>query len=321
MASVLTGMLWHGCLAVLFNNANWFAAKILLAGIAFLASLPGGHFFVENPSFERPPRCEVEVLDVPGGGAIHLRTNTGEGRRDWMVDCGSASGFTYSITPYLRSRGVNNLDGFLLTHGDSHHIGGTMQLLREMNPTEVIDSPLRDRSPYRKAAHEALEASAKGKVIVSRGDTITLAPGIRLHVLFPPEGLVAGPADDKAFVLRLDAGEKRILFTSDAGFPTESWLLEHAPAAELRSDILVKQIHSKDFSGTPDFLNAVRPALIVASSTNFPPEEKISDEWAAQVEALGIGLLRQDRTGAVRITLDADGNWKAQPFLKQLEEE
>ena len=319
MASVLAGTFWHG-LAILFNNANWLMAKLLLCGISALASLPGGHVFVELPSYEPVPLCEVETLDVPGGGAIHLRLNTDGHRRDWLIDCGSAAAFTYSVLPYLRSRGTNHLDGYVLTHGDSHHIGGSAELLHELNPSEVIDSPLRDRSSYRRAMHEARESSSQGKAIVTRGDTLTLAPGITLHVLFPPEGLNVGRADDKALVLRLDAGGKRILFTSDAGFLTESWLLENAPIAELRSDILIKQIHPKDFSGTPDFLRAVNPTLIVASSTSFPPEEQITDAWAAQVEALGIRLLRQDRTGAVRITLDANGNWTARSFLKPTEQ-
>jgi len=80
-------------------------------------------------------------------------------------------------------------------------------------------------------------------------------------------------------------------------------------------------MHASDFSGTPDFLDAVHPSLIVASSTSFPPEEQIREEWAAQVEALGIRLLRQDRTGAVRITLDAHGAWQAEPFMKPAEGE
>lgn len=314
VASVLAGTFWQG-LAILFNNANWLVAKILLIGVSFLASLPGAHLFVEMPSLKAPPLCEIDVLDLPGGGAVHLRTHSG-GCRDWLVDCGSASAFSYSIAPYLRSRGVNALEGFVLTHGDAQHIGGAAELLREMNPAEVIDTPPGDRSSYRRGVQAALELSGKGKTIAARGDVFTLAPGVAMHVLFPPVGFRASRADDQALVLRLDVAGKRILLSSDAGFLTESWLLENAPAEELRSDILIKQMHGKDFSGTPDFLKAVRPAAIVASSTPFPPEEQIKEEWAAQVEALGIRLLRQDRTGAVRITLNSNGEWKAEPFLK-----
>lgn len=315
LASVVAGTVspW---LAIIFNNANWLAAKLLLMGITALASLPWGHFYVEKPLLKAAPVCEVTVLDIPGGAAIHLRTHPG-GQRDWLIDCGSATAFKYTVTPYLRSRGVNDLDGLVLTHGDAQHLGGVTELLREFHPAEVLDSPLPDRSSYRRATHLALESSSKGKGILVRGDALTLAPGIVLHNLFPPADLRASSADDKALVLRLDAGGRRFLFTSDAGFLTESWLLEHAGADELRCDFLIKQMHGRDFSGTPEFLKAARPRLIVASGTRFPPQEQIREEWAAEVEALGIVLLRQDRTGAVRITVNAQGVWQAAPFLKE----
>lgn len=313
LASVVAGAFWQG-LAIIFNNANWAAAKLLLWGITAFAAIPGGHLYVGELSTRPAPLCEVEVLDLPGGGAVHLRINSA-GRRDWLLDCGSAFAFDTTVTPYLRSRGVDTLDGLLLTHGDAQHIGGALELLNTFAPAEVVDSPLRDRSPTHRAIHASLDATAQGKSLVARGDNLPLAPGVTLHVLYPPEGLRAGPADDKALVVRLDAAGKRILFTSDAGFTTERWLAENAPPDELRADILVKQMHAKDFSGTPEFLQAVGPALVVASSTRFPPQEAIREEWAAQVEALGIRLLRQDQTGAVRITLPRDGAWQAEPFL------
>ena len=315
LASVLAGAFFHG-LAILFNNANWAVAHALLFWITKLAAIPGGHVYVEMPSLRPAPLCELEVLDIPGGGAVHLRTHVGS-RRDWLVDCGSASAFTYSVAPYLRSRGVNILDGFFLTHGDSHHIGGAVPLLQELAPAEVIDSPLRDRSSYRRAVHAALESAGRGKTIVARGDVLTLAPGVALHVLYPPAGIHVSRADDKALVLRLDVAGRRILLSSDAGFPTETWLLENAAPGELRSDMWIKQAHPREISGTPDFLDAVQPALVVASGAAFPPEEQIGEDWAAQLQARGIRLLRQDRAGAVKITIDSRGTWRAEPFLAQ----
>lgn len=313
LASVLAGTVWQG-LAVIFNNANWLIAKGLLIIISAIASIPFSHRYVELPSLRPEPLCEVEVLDLPGGAAAHLRVN-GPVRRDWLLDCGSASAFSYTVEPYLRSRGVNRLDGLLLTHGDSQHVGGAEELFRAMAPKEMLDSPLRDRSSSRKAVHALLEAASQGKGIVSRGDVVTLAPGVALRVLFPPEGLEASRADDKAFVLRLDAGGRRILFTSDAGFRTETWLLENAPREELRADIWIKGAHPKDLSGIPAFVDAVSPSLLVASGAAFPVEERIDEAWAAGIETRGIRLLRQDRTGAVRITLDRQGRWQAEPFL------
>ncbi len=319
LASVAAGLVWRGA-AVVFNNANWLVAKGLLGFVSSMASLPYSHLFVESPPWKTAAYCTVEVLDIPGGAATHLRIEPHPlPRRDWLIDCGGAAAETYTVSPYLRSQGVNRLDGLLLTHGDTQHIGGAARLLLELPVEEVVDSPLRDRSPSRKALHAALERTGRGKALVCRGDALTLAPGVKLTVLFPPETLEASRADDKALVLRLDACGRRFLFSSDAGFRTESWLLENAPPEELRCDAWIKQAHAGDLSGTPEFLEAVRPALIVASGAAFPPEERINEEWARDVENRHIRLLRQDRAGAVRITLDPRGNWEARPFLSGTE--
>jgi len=318
IGSVLAGTCFPWLTAVL-NNASWILVKGVLWTITAFATVPGGYRYVNLPSLGATPTCEIEVLDLPAGGAVHLRIpakplDWGAGR-DWMIDCGGATAFSRTVLPYLRSRGVNHLDGLILTHGDSKHIGGTLGALRSVEPAEVIDSALKDRSRNRKAIYAALAAAGSGKAILQRGDAITLAPGVTLHVLFPPEGLNARSADDMAFVLRLDTAAARVLFTSDAGFLTEHWLLEHAPLEELRCDILIKGIHAKDLSGTPEFLKAAGPKVVIASSTDFPPGEHISDEWAAQTRALGIRLLRSDETGAVRVTIPRKGEWKTDAML------
>lgn len=314
MASVLAGIVCTP-LSALFNNANWLVAKIFLAGISWMAALPGAHEYRELPSTQAAPLCEVVALDIPGGAALHVRAENGGRRADWLVDCGSANAFTYSVCPYLRSRGVTRLDGIVLTHGDAKHIGGALEALRELAPREIIDSPLRDRSPSRKALHQAIQDAGLGKTLVMRGDVLTLAPGVRIHVLFPPAGHTANRADDKALVLRIDAGAARFLLSSDAGFPTEAWLLEHGAPGELRCDAWIKQRHANDLSGTPDFLGAVRPALVIASGAESPAQAEDDRAWDEQVRSRGARVLRQSASGAVRIAIDAQGRWNAEPFL------
>ena len=84
----------------------------------------------------------------------------------------------------------------------------------------------------------------------------------------------------------------------------------------MRSDILIKGQHYSGVSGSAEFLDAVRPQLIVASSIDFPARERIPDDWAEMVRARGIQLLRQDETGAVTLEFFRD-DWRATPFLAQ----
>jgi len=102
-------------ITVLFNNANWFAAKLMLLVLRFSADLPGGFIYVEMPRLTHPPRCELTVFALNEGGAVHVRA---EGR-DWLLDCADEAHYNHTVLPYLRSRGVNRLDGLLLTHGNA----------------------------------------------------------------------------------------------------------------------------------------------------------------------------------------------------------
>ncbi|MDQ3622760.1 MAG: ComEC/Rec2 family competence protein [Verrucomicrobiota bacterium] len=288
-------------LAILFNNANWFCARLLLGLVEALAAMPGGHVYVEVPRLRSAPPCELIVFDLGEGGAAHVRMPG----QDWLVDCGHASTYDRIVLPYLRSRGINRLDGLVLTHGDAQHVGAATALLDDFRPRRLVDSPLKDRSSTRRALHRELAARGSGKSICQRGDRIPLSGAARLEVLYPPAGLIRSVADDKALVLRLKTAGQRVLFVSDSGFYTEQWLLENEP--DLRADLLVKGRHAKDFSGTLEFLRAIQPRAVITAGLAFGEPSETLDAWTAQVAAEGIRVFRHDQCGAVSVTLDADG--------------
>jgi hypothetical protein len=195
-----------------------------------------------------------------GGRVAHVRG----GGRDWLFDCGNKVAYERLVLPYLRTRGVNRLDGLLLTHGDVQHLGGAATLLDDFRPRVIVDSVLRDRSSTRKQLHTELARRGLGKALVQRGDLLRLNPGTTARVLYPPAGLARATADDKALVVQLETAGVRVLFLSDSGFATEQWLLENEP--DLRSDIVITGQHARDLSGTLDFLARVHPRAVVCSA-------------------------------------------------------
>ena len=295
---------WSSLVAMLFNNANWAMAHAILCMVRFFAQIPGGHVFVGPPDFH-PARCEITVFDAGAGGGIHLRSKG----RDWLIDAGSRPLFEYALRPYLRMRGVNVLDGLILTRGCAACAGGAIPALDDFEPRGVFDSAVRDHAAAHAAFLAALARHGRGKAICERGDLIEMAPGTTARVLFPPSGINARVLDDKAMVLQIDACGLKVLIMSGAGFLTERWLLENEPG--LKSDILIKARHASDISGTPDFLAAVQPRVLVCAAAKFPDNARLSDEWVREVAAHGIELFRQDETGAVRIELENGGFYVA----------
>jgi len=282
-------------IAILFNNANWFCAKLLLVIVGAFAELPGGYYYVELPKAGPRPDWEFTVLDVGSGAAIHLHSR----QNDWLIDGGSIMRYGHTTLPYLRTRGVNRLDALLLTHGDAQHIGSATAVLEDLTPRRIFDSPLKDRSPVRRDFHVTLAKQGRGEAFCQRGEVFELPANATLRVLYPPVGLRRTVTDDKAVVLLLEAGGIRAMFMSDSGFLTEQWLLANEP--DLRADLLIKGWHAKDLSGTPDFLARVAPQVVICSPPGYgEPSEKIND-WSRETAAHGMTVFRQDQCGAVTV--------------------
>src|SRR5712692_3659797 len=70
--------------ALVFNNANWFWAQLVLGIVQLFAQIPGGHFYIEQPHWPEKLTAKITVLDLGAGAAVHLRT----GDADWLFDCG-----------------------------------------------------------------------------------------------------------------------------------------------------------------------------------------------------------------------------------------
>jgi beta-lactamase superfamily II metal-dependent hydrolase len=83
---------------------------------------------------------------------------------------------------------------------------------------------------------------------------------------------------------------------------------------DLHSDIVVKGQHHSGHSGSRLFQDAVRPLLVIATSHDFPEYERISDEWAADLQRRAIKLFRQDETGAVELKFSGK-EWSARAYL------
>lgn len=300
-------------LSVVCNNANWGCVHLLLIVVRVFTDLPAGHWYVGPVTLQPAPKARITVFDAGDGGCTLVQI----GGRSWLLDAGPSHSFRSIIQPGLRHRGINKLDGLILTHGDAQHLGGVTEVLAEFLPTRVLDAPLRDRSSTRKTVHLWMNERGAGRLLAVAGTRVQLATGntqASFQIVFPPAGHQGNLADDKALVVLLEIADKRILFTSDSGYSTEQWLLKNRP--DLRANIVVKGHHARDFSGSTDLLRQLGCHTVVCGSGGFRDDPKALDLWTAEVETMGIQVLRQDHSGAVIAEL-REGKWTLTPFLKQ----
>jgi competence protein ComEC len=298
---------FSSALSLLFNNANWSLVSVVIAFVNWFAAVPGSHYYVSEPRWPKPLIAKITVLDVGAGAAIHLHASGA----DWLLDCGSARDYPRVLRPYLHAAGVNRLDTLLLTHGDSLHIGGAEALLQDFAPALVLDNPAPDRSTIHRRLRELFSMRPNLSLQFAERD-FSISKNVTTRILFPPPDFSASTSDDHALVFLLAVGKTKILFVSDSGYATEKFLLQ--AGADLRSDVVIKGQHHSGNSGSDGFLDAVQPRLIIATSRDFPQQERISDQWAEGVRARGITLFRQDKTGAVELEV-TEKDWQARSYL------
>ena len=279
-------------LSLITNNANWAFTKLSIGLAEFFSNIPGGHFHMNSSHWFNDETARLTVLALrDGGGATHLDL----GNQQWMLDAGSATGFLRTQRPFLLRYPVTKLDGMILSHRDADHSGAATAMAEAFSARQVFLPP--SLPQFTQTSSEVHHALA--------GLTQSLRSGATFEILYPPPALAYGPADDQCLIVKFTIDGWKLLFTSDAGFIAEKWLLENH--IDVSADVLMKGKHADDFSGIPEFLNAVHPQAICFSNQRYPMEQRVAKSWIDMVTRKGIPYLDQGTSGAVEISITPQG--------------
>lgn len=264
--------------------------------IGLLAWLP---LLAETP--ERPAAGEFRVtaFDVGQGMALLVETpghrllyDTGPG-----YSPGSDAG-SRVILPYLRMRGIDALDGMVISHSDLDHSGGALALLDELE-VGWLASSLGDAHPAVLAAHRHLRCTA-GQHWEWEGVRFAM-----LHPAADSYGLPGLKANARSCVLRIDDGRHAMLLAGDIEAAQEAALVAGAAEA-LRVDVLLAPHHGSGTSSTPGFLQAVHPELAIFQVGYRNRYHHPKKEVYARYGELGILRLRTDQLGALTLDFGTD---------------
>lgn len=311
MAVALSGIIWMllpGSLGLGFFTG--FPARWL----GLVAMLP--MFLVAPP---RPAAGELwlTVLDVGQGLAIVARTK----HRTLLYDTGPKFGQSDSgsriIVPFLRGRGIPQIDAMMVSHADSDHSGGALSVLSSIPVTWLISSLQYDHP---------IQQAAANKRPCQDGHAWHW-DGVHFELLHPPLESYDNPyrkTNTTSCVLKITTVHGSVLLPGDIDRKAEYALLDRA-AEMLPATVLIAPHHGSNTSSTAAFIHQVNPELTIFTvgyrNRFFHPR----DEVVARFQSLGSKLLRSDTDGAIFLRFTADGlsvdTWrKMQPRYWQHQE-
>ncbi len=207
------------------------------------------------------------------------------------------------IVPFLRARGIDHLDAMIVSHNDNDHSGGALSILQAM-PVDVARSSLSFESPIVRASLRHQRCLA-GQHWTSDGVSFVLLHPLP-DVYAARDGKAQSKPNAKSCVLRVEAFGHSMLLTADIEKPQEAELVERNLQA-LRTDVLLVPHHGSRTSSSDAFLDATAPSIAIVQSGYLNRFNHPRPDVMARYEARAIPVLRNDRDGAITVTLAASG--------------
>lgn len=280
--------------------------------------------------------ASMTFLDVGQGDCIWVESAKGE---HFLVDGGSASESRvgqYTIVPYLKYMGVSRLDAVFLTHLDSDHVSGVLEMLDSggIGDGIAVDRICISDAVIEDNAYEKLAALCKAEGIslyrLKTGDRVT-AYGLCFEALHPQGDYTASSKNAYSLVMKLeftnpktdkrkltDAKESRkvtALLTGDVEADGESEAAALLAADFAGIDIYKAAHHGSRYSNTQELISAASPRLSVISCGEDNSYGHPHDETIERLRAAGSDILITKDTGAIMITIKK-GNYTVKQYRR-----
>ena len=269
----------------------------------------------------------VTAIDVGEGDCILVQTPTG---RTMLIDGGGTHGTDRAggsnsgmeeravgekvVVPFLRSRGISEIDVLVITHPHGDHVGGLGAVVRDLQVESVLDGTT---LAYPSATYRNLVSAISAKHIprdaARRGDTVDFGDGVRADILNPPNIPLIYGSDfgDKTInnysaVLRLSYKHTTFLLDGDAEVEAEQNMLAAYPLTYLKADVLKAGHHGSRNASSDAWLDAVQPrtAIICCGRDNLFRHPH--PETLARLADHHVQVYRTDLNGSVEA--DSDGS-------------
>jgi len=239
---------------------------------------------------------QVHFIDLGQADGILIRS----AKNAVLIDGGEYKTRDILIN-YLKDAGITTLDYVVATHPHSDHIGGLAPVIRQFDVKEVIMPDATNNTRTFEHLLSAIEEKGLSITVPKVGDRIS-AGAIKLTVLAPAKDFK--DLNNASIVIRLEHGKTSFIFTGDAETPSEREMI--ASGLPLRSDVLKAGHHGSRTSTSGDFLDAVRPSIVVVTCAIGNSYGHPHKEFLERINQPGrnIALIRTDEEGTIILASD-----------------
>lgn len=249
---------------VIHFQSQWFQEL----KISFINVGQGDSILIELPYQE-----EVYLIDT--GGVLRF-SEEGWKKRNTPYEVGRQV-----VVPFLKGKGINKIDKLILTHGDSDHMEGAEEIVKEISVEEIHVTP---NSIEKEVFNDLIEEAKKRKIPIKEqmAGTSWKVADVEFHYLWPMETNYEGNND--SLVMYMKKGDFEALFTGDLEQEGEMELIKLFP--NIRNiDLLKAGHHGSKTSSSETFLKHLMPTVTIFSAGENNryrhPHKEVLDRYAS----------------------------------------
>lgn len=287
-----------------FLIRNSFKNKKIIAAVLIMTAM----FALSFIKLERK-HCEIIVFDVGNADSFLIKTpkkkyimiDTAHGR---FGDSKNAFSQADSIMgKYLKDRGIKTLDLLILTHFDSDHSGGAIDIMKTAKVKKLLLNKDRDYSKTTKALFQFIRENDINTSIAKNKEMLIDEEEFRLTT-FTPNFVENKNDNDNSTIVLLSYGEFDMLFMADGG--VRSFNRVKKDINNNKIEILKSGHHGGKNTVTTKMLKTINPdAAIISTGFNFYGHP--AKETLRTMSKNNVKIYRTDTNNAIKITTDKKG--------------
>lgn len=249
---------------------------------------------------------EIVVFDVGNADSFLIKTPY---RKYIMIDTahgkypGTKSGFSQAeaiMNKYLKDRGIKTLDVLILTHFDSDHSGGAVDVMSAVKVKKLVLSKEKDNSKTTKGILKYVKEKGINTVEARNNETVIEEENLKLTT-FTPDFAQDKNDNDNSTLALLSYGDFDMLFMADGGVRSFNKIKE-----DLKNDnveVLKSGHHGARNTVTTKMIKTISPDAAIIS-TGFNTYGHPTKETLKTFSKNKVKVYRTDTSNAVKITSD-----------------
>jgi len=256
---------------------------------------------------------ELTCLAVGHGQAVFVGMPGGE---NLLFDAGSLSTKDCGrrvVLPFLRHKGIGNLDGIFLSHDDFDHINGVPEIVSGIRVNGIYANAAfcAKADTWSTAGYLADCLRAENQQLKLLDEFVLTSGRAKIVSLWPESKVCRDESvsdNDKSQVILIEFAERKILLCSDIERFAQEKILQKYP--EIKADVVVMPHHGSTSNLIDGFVEKIGGGILITSCSRTRYE-------AAYQSPTGATVFYTPVDGAVTVKITTDGTITTASFVRQ----